>query len=506
MNRPVSDRVFIEAIQQAYFRLYSSVMTLDQGGRSLKANLATEEDRQACVLTVLARIGFLMCFQDRGWFSWQGRHDYVAALCDDTRSGLSGYLFTQRLARIFDNATRQPAASARELVRPLVGDVPYLGPSVLGSLNAQLEDTPTTMLPDEVVLEACSPTGVFARYTFTCDGKDGTVGPDRFVWGLQEALGRRTPGAGYDAVYACKEAIQAETGLQDFDGLDSAAATKALQALGRVHVMEEECGLGDTLLAYVETIEETARKLLDQAGEPQECTARTVCQIVGHNMRALDPDPVNAYLARFRLASKLLCLSKDATPCPLPAMDAVIRSGGKVSTAPRQTAPAGVGFVEGPRTEFKSTFEWDSRRQQRNPEHLFASLKTVAAFMNAHGGVLFIGVDDDGQAIGLDGDLDLIDDPHPLDIFEMRFREAMKNHIQPIPLNNVEMQFVGLQGKTVAKIEVAARPGVTYLIRRDPRTGQMLEEVYVRDGNRTLNLSGRTRDQFVLARYGAGNF
>jgi len=125
--------------------------------------------------------------------------------------------------------------------------------------------------------------------------------------------------------------------------------------------------------------------------------------------------------------------------------------------------------------------------------------------MNAHWGVLYLGVDDEGHAIGLEGDLSLINDPHPLDIFEMRFREAMKNHIQPIPLNFVQLQFLSVEGKTVAKVEVTARPGVTYVVRRDLKTGAMLEEVYVRDGNRTLNLAGRSRDQFILGRYGVGN-
>lgn len=504
MSKVTSEQELFDAVQHTYLRLYSAVLTLD-GARANKVNVATEEDRQACVLPVMVRTAFLMCFQERQWFTWRGRTDYVAALCEDTRSGMSGYLFTQRLARIFDNATRQPLAAARDLVKPLVGVVPYLGPNVLGSLNPALDDQPLMVLEDEAVLEACGPTGIYMRHTFTLDGQDGTVGPDQFVGALLRALGRKPAEPDRTLALQCRDAICCELGEPEFDQMDEDAARRTLQAIARVHMVEDSCGPGDKLVAYVDALASLVRPLVHRANlEEDEDVASVVANLVGQNMRGVDADPVNVYLARFRLACRLLALSDGEKPAPLPAMDTVVQTGGLIAGG-KSTATSNVGFTEGPRTEFKSTFEWDSRREQRNPEHQVASLKTIAAFMNAHGGVLYLGVDDEGHAIGLEGDLSLINDPHPLDIFEMRFREAMKNHIQPIPLNFVQLQFLSVEGKTVAKVEVTARQGVTYVVRRDLKTGAMLEEVYVRDGNRTLNLAGRSRDQFILGRYGVGN-
>ena len=59
---------------------------------------------------------------------------------------------------------------------------------------------------------------------------------------------------------------------------------------------------------------------------------------------------------------------------------------------------------EGQLVEFKSTLRYDMRTGEVNKklEHVIA--KTVAAFMNSEGGSLFIGVDDHGNAIGLDLD------------------------------------------------------------------------------------------------------
>lgn len=66
---------------------------------------------------------------------------------------------------------------------------------------------------------------------------------------------------------------------------------------------------------------------------------------------------------------------------------------------------------EGQMVEFKSTLRYDMHAHQVNKklEHVIA--KTVAAFMNSEGGSLFIGVDDHGNAIGLDLDYGTLKKP-----------------------------------------------------------------------------------------------
>jgi hypothetical protein len=62
---------------------------------------------------------------------------------------------------------------------------------------------------------------------------------------------------------------------------------------------------------------------------------------------------------------------------------------------------------ENEKVEFKSSISWDVQTKQRNKalEHTIA--KTIASFMNTHGGVLLIGVNDAGKVEGLAGDLKL---------------------------------------------------------------------------------------------------
>ncbi|RPE67318.1 hypothetical protein EDD53_1724 [Pacificibacter maritimus] len=76
------------------------------------------------------------------------------------------------------------------------------------------------------------------------------------------------------------------------------------------------------------------------------------------------------------------------------------------SEAPPQIDPVHELILEGEGqlVEFKSTLRYDMRTGEVNKklEHVVA--KTVAAFMNSDGGSLFIGVDDHGNAIGLELD------------------------------------------------------------------------------------------------------
>ena len=54
--------------------------------------------------------------------------------------------------------------------------------------------------------------------------------------------------------------------------------------------------------------------------------------------------------------------------------------------------------------EFKSTLRWDLRAGKTSPAIERASLKTISAFLNTNGGILLIGVRDDGTVEGIESD------------------------------------------------------------------------------------------------------
>ncbi|MCS4142158.1 GmrSD restriction endonuclease domain-containing protein [Salinibacter ruber] len=75
------------------------------------------------------------------------------------------------------------------------------------------------------------------------------------------------------------------------------------------------------------------------------------------------------------------------------------------SAASKKKSPAALlRHGESETLEFKSTLRWHvyAERMDREIEH--ASLKTIAAFLNTGGGVLLVGVNDDGEPRGLEED------------------------------------------------------------------------------------------------------
>ena len=60
---------------------------------------------------------------------------------------------------------------------------------------------------------------------------------------------------------------------------------------------------------------------------------------------------------------------------------------------------------ENEKREFKSSARWDYKRNCLNKEIHKSILKTIAGFLNTSGGELFIGVDDDGNILGLEKDI-----------------------------------------------------------------------------------------------------
>jgi hypothetical protein len=276
---------------------------------------------------------------------------------------------------------------------------------------------------------------------------------------------------------SCRRVIASQVGIDPVD----------VEALRGMHVFDGSCGTGTYLVAALEELTDFVCQV--EGNEDRGAVKRRVAT---ENLRGLDKDELCVQVARFRLA--LAVIAGDESPRPLPDLRQIVKRGGTLSMEPARVLPR-----EGPTIEFKASFEWDPRRGVRSPEMRHGSLRTIAAFLNSEGGTLYIGVDDSGLPIGLEGDFALIEEAFKEDAFEGRLREFMKNSLDPIPLNSVTVKFEAIEGKTVCAVDVRPFGGVTYLTYRD-KSGQEVESVFVRDGNRTIELRGRDRDAFVVAR------
>ena len=138
--------------------------------------------------------------------------------------------------------------------------------------------------------------------------------------------------------------------------------------------------------------------------------------------------------------------------------------------------------------EFKSSLRWDYREEKVN--HLLENviLKTIAAFTNAEGGYLFIGVDDDGNILGLENDYNTFKKQN-LDYFELHIRKIINNQFGiAYSQSMLKIEFPKLDNQNICVITINPAIKPQFLTIKD-KQGQMVEKFYVRVGNSSQEIS-----------------
>ncbi len=85
-----------------------------------------------------------------------------------------------------------------------------------------------------------------------------------------------------------------------------------------------------------------------------------------------------------------------------------------------------IGVGESDTVEFKSSLRWDHRQKKCNKALEWVILKTIAGFLNHHGGDLLIGVADDSSITGLEDDYTTLR-KKDRDGFELLLMQLIKN-------------------------------------------------------------------------------
>ena len=138
--------------------------------------------------------------------------------------------------------------------------------------------------------------------------------------------------------------------------------------------------------------------------------------------------------------------------------------------------------------EFKSSIRWDYREEKVNKILEFVILKSIAAFANAKGGILFIGVSDDLEILGLEKDFSTLK-KQDADYFELHSRKLINNQYGIAFSNeNILMGFHIFDGKTICSIQVKASKNPVFLKSKN-KQGQEIEKFYVRSGNASQEIT-----------------
>lgn len=150
--------------------------------------------------------------------------------------------------------------------------------------------------------------------------------------------------------------------------------------------------------------------------------------------------------------------------------------------------------------EFKSSLRWDYDEDRVNKEREQDVIKAVAAFANAQGGTLLIGVNDDREILGLAHDYTSLGEADH-DKFERHLRGILSNQLgASFVISNVRIKFPnGINDMEVCQVDVVPSKKEIVIKAKDKK-GQWHEKFYVRSGNASAELLGAEMISYIKDR------
>lgn len=122
-------------------------------------------------------------------------------------------------------------------------------------------------------------------------------------------------------------------------------------------------------------------------------------------------------------------------------------------------------------------------------------MKTIAGLSNSDGGTLLIGVQDDGEILGLDKDFALLGGNS--DKFELHVRNLLNTHLGKVVALQIDISFPAVQGKEICRVDVLKSDKPIYLEMHDDEKNKIEEKFYVRSGNSTQELTMSEANEYI---------
>lgn len=164
---------------------------------------------------------------------------------------------------------------------------------------------------------------------------------------------------------------------------------------------------------------------------------------------------------------------------------------------------------EGTVIEFKSSMLYDHKKAKTLPNLpineyssenvLHSCLKTIAAFLNSEGGVLYIGVEDDGHCIGLDHDCKIIGHKSfDADKWQLKLRSFFTGRFKEGKVINdyVDVTIIEINGAFIARLKILPRRKLSFVIDKDSKKPLL----YRRQGNQTVIVEIDEVEEFLSFR------
>jgi hypothetical protein len=140
--------------------------------------------------------------------------------------------------------------------------------------------------------------------------------------------------------------------------------------------------------------------------------------------------------------------------------------------------------------EFKSTLRVNLHIGNKDPRIELSVLKTIAGFLNTNGGILTIGVSDDGVSLGLEADGFENEDKMSLHLVNL-----IKDRMGPTVMQFIHARFEDYDSSRVMVIECSKAKMPVFV-----KDGN-IERFYIRTGPSTTELSASQTQEYVKQRY-----
>jgi hypothetical protein len=139
--------------------------------------------------------------------------------------------------------------------------------------------------------------------------------------------------------------------------------------------------------------------------------------------------------------------------------------------------------------EMKSTLRFDLREGvvNKNLEHVIA--KTISAFLNANGGNLIIGVDDNGNVLGLEKDLETLS-KKDVDGFELHLRQIISKYLEGSYEKHLKISFPVIDEKAICLVKIA-KSGKPVFVSHEGK-----DSFYVRIGNSSIPKNRQEQSEY----------
>ena len=146
---------------------------------------------------------------------------------------------------------------------------------------------------------------------------------------------------------------------------------------------------------------------------------------------------------------------------------------------------------EGQHVEFKETLRYDAHKGEISRELEKMVLKTIVAFLNSEGGTLLIGVNDNGDIVGLENDYKVLVKKNR-DGFENHLTMLVKTLIGLPFIKYVKTKFESVDEKDICVVSVKEGHKPAYLQNADKK-----EDFFVRVGNSTQPFSMSETEEYI---------